>query len=169
MLKFTMQNAAISWPHKCVTCGGQATTRATARCSIVTDVGYYVLFARTKHRVISVDYPICTRHKIIATIAGRLSQRSLFNLGIGIIWAFVVFSLGIAYALLTYDHIARGQYLEGLGTLFTLLGIVGIGPLVFILVRFLTPVKVHSATDHASPSPLPIMIMRTSLNCSIEK
>ena len=148
MLKFIIQNAAISWPNKCVFCGGQATTQATARCSIVTDVGYYILFVQTKHRILSLKYPVCSKHKIIASIAGSLSKRSILNLLVGVIWAFIVIPLAIMCVLYTYDNLLRGQYFQGLVTSLILFFIVGIGPLFYIIIFFLTPVKINSVTDN---------------------
>lgn len=147
MKKFLIKNAAFCWPNKCAVCSGPPDTHATVRCSILTDVSYYVLFAQTKHRVFTVDYPVCAKHREIANIAGILSKRSLFNLGISVIWAFIAFMLSVKYAFLAYDCLMQGKYLEGLGELFILLVIVGIGPLIFFIIRFFTPVKIHSVTD----------------------
>ena len=147
MNKFVIKNAAFYWPNKCAVCSGPPDAHATARCSILSDVSYYVIYAQTKHRVFAVDYPVCTRHRGIADTTGILSKKSLFNLGISVIWAFVAFMLSLKYGFLAYDCFMKGNFFDGLEELFILLVIVGIGPLIFFIIRFFTPVKIHSVTD----------------------
>jgi hypothetical protein len=71
------------WPPKCAYCNAPATNTVTARCSAVKSVGYDVIVWTTTTREIAVNYPVCSTHRLKATVASILSARSMFYLAVG--------------------------------------------------------------------------------------
>ena len=96
MKKIKFKNKSFFWPNKCAACREKATDEIESKCSVVTKLGYFVLFATTTHQVTKIIYPVCHKHKEIGTIAGKLSQRNLLNLGMGVIACFFLFGIGEA-------------------------------------------------------------------------
>jgi hypothetical protein len=144
MKKHKFKNSSFSWPNKCVACGGKVTDEIKSQCSVVTKVGYFVLFATTTRRITSISYPVCHKHKIIGTIASKLSQRNLFNLGMGVMACFFLYGIGVALV----QFITAGKTLVGKGFL--------LFEAMYILIYFglyywakkNTPVKINNATEN---------------------
>ena len=144
MKKYKFKNRSFSWPNKCAACGGKATDEIESKCSVVTKVGYFVLFATTTHQVTRICYPVCHKHKIIGTIAGKLSQRNLLNLGMGVLACVFLYGIGVAL----FQFITAGE--TSIGKNFLLF------EAMYVLVYFgfyfwakkNTPVKINNATEN---------------------
>jgi len=107
MKKLRLKNRSFSWPNKCVACGEKATDKIESKCSVVTKAGYFVLFATTTHQITRIRYPVCHKHKMIGSIAGKLSQRNLLNLGMGVMACFFLYGIGVAL----FQFITEGKTL----------------------------------------------------------
>jgi len=144
MKKHKFKNRHFFWPNKCAACGKPATHEISSKCSVVTKVGYFVLFATTTHRVVRITYPVCAKHRLIGPIAAKLSQRNLINLGLGVIACFFIY--GICVAL--YQSIVLGKITVSTEFL--------IFEIIYILTYFglyywsknNTPVKINNATEN---------------------
>jgi len=103
-----------------------------------------VLFATTTHQVTRINYPVCHTHKIIGTIAGKLSQRNLLNLSMGVMAFFFLYGIGVAL----FQYITAGKSLVGKDFL--------LFEFMYILVYFglyfwakkNTPVKINNTTEN---------------------
>jgi hypothetical protein len=121
-----------------------ATHKISSKCSVVTKVKYFLLFATTTHRVAKISYPVCAKHRMIGAIATKLSQRNLLNLGFGVLACFFIY--GICVAL--YQSIVLGKII--VSTEFLMFEIM------YILTYFglyywskhNTPVKITNATEN---------------------
>jgi len=144
MKKHRFRNRSFYWPNKCAACGGKATDQLETKCSVVTKLGYSILFATTTHQITSISYPVCHKHKIIGTIAAKLSQRNLFNLGLGVMACFFLYGIGVA---LFQNFIAGETSVNRDFLIFEIL-------YVFVYVSFYfwakknTPVKINNATEN---------------------
>lgn len=145
MIKYRISRAPISWPRKCVACGAVPTKTVRAQCSIVTAIDYYGFFVRTTCQKMSIEYPVCSRHKWVAGIAGKLSERNPLNLVIGVIFAiFTAILLATLYAWLI-----NGMPIRELRSVLVSFAII-LGPIsIAVLARRLTPAKLNSATKEA--------------------
>jgi hypothetical protein len=143
MEKHKFKNRNLLWPNKCAACGKAATHEIGSECSVVTKVGYFVLFFRTTHRVVSISYPVCAKHRLIGAIAAKLSERNLINLGLGVMACF--FICGICVAL--YQSIILGEISVSTG--FLMFGIMynltyfGL----YYWSKHNTPVKINNVTE----------------------
>ncbi len=142
MVKYQVKHVPISWPRKCAACGALPTAIARSQCSVVTNVGYYVLFVRTTHLKTSIEYPVCARHRWAVRIAAKVSERNLFNLALGMLIA--LFAFGLIVNL--YDWLIKGKPTLNPETLLVYLAIVLGGVAVYILAARFTPVKLNGAT-----------------------
>lgn len=114
MIRHKFRNRLFSWPNKCAACGEKATDEIESKCSAVTKVGYFVLFATTTRQVTGIRYPVCHKHKMLGSIAGKLSQRNLFNLGMGVMGCIFLYGIGVAL----FQLINEGKVLVGNDFLF---------------------------------------------------
>ena len=137
------RNRDFFWPNKCAACGKAATHEISSDCSVVTKVGYFVLFATTTHRVVTISYPVCAKHRLIGAIAAKLSQRNLLNLGLGVFAVFFLF--GIWFGL--FDPFVKGGKVVLTDFLifeiiycFTYFGL-------YFWSKYNTPVKINNATE----------------------
>lgn len=96
-MKITVASHALTWPQKCASCGEEPTATATARCVVGKGVIPLPGFVMVRSNVLAVRYPVCKKHKLSAAIFGRLSQRNMFNLALGVLS--VVLLLGFAAGL----------------------------------------------------------------------
>jgi hypothetical protein len=144
MKRHRFKNRSFSWPNKCVACGEKATDEIESKCSVVTKAGYFVLFATTTHQVTRIRYPVCHKHKMIGATAGKLSQRNLFNLGMGVMACFFLY--GIVFAL--FQFITEGKTLVGNDFLFfeTMYVLIYFG--LYFWAKKNTPVKIYNATEN---------------------
>ena len=62
------------WPNKCAFCGKVATERAKASLNQYCDLEYLGIFARWCRKRHSVSYPVCQRHKRLASILNKPSE-----------------------------------------------------------------------------------------------
>jgi hypothetical protein len=137
-MKITVKNSVPVWPQQCAACGDEPTSTATAKCIVGKGVIPLPGFLLVRSNVLELQYPVCNRHKLSAAIFGRLSQRNLFNLGLGVVA--VIFALAFVVGL--YRHIA------GLPERETMMSPASAGLLaaaywiVFYLAKKHTPVKV---------------------------
>jgi len=127
-----------------VACGEKATAEIESKCSVVKKVGYFVLFATTTHQVTSIRYPVCQKHKMIGAIACKLSQRNLFNLGMGVMTCFFMFGIGVTL----FQFITEGGTLVGDDFLFfeTIYVLIYFG--LYFWAKKNTPVKINNATEN---------------------
>ena len=144
MKKHKFLNRSLFWPNKCVACGEKATDEIKSKCSVVTKVGYFVLFATTTHQVTRISYPVCHKHKIIGTIASKLSQRNLFNLGMGVMACFFLYGIGAAL----FQFITTGKTLVGKEFLLFEAMYVLIYFGLYFWAKKNTPVKINNATEN---------------------
>jgi hypothetical protein len=144
MTRNKFKNRFFSWPNKCAACGEKAAAEIESKCSVVTKVGYFVLFATTTHQVTGIKYPVCHKHKIIGSIASKLSQRNLFNLGMGVLGCFFLYGIGVAL----FQFITEGKTLGGNNFLFieTMYVLMYFG--LFFWAKKNTPVKINNATEN---------------------
>ena len=137
------KNRDFFWPNKCAACGKVATHEIDAECSVVTKVGYFVLFATTTHRVVTISYPVCAKHRLIGAIAAKLSQRNLLNLGLGVFAVFFLFGICAAlYAAFVTDKKIQitGFFSFPIIYILTYFGL-------YFWAKYNTPVKINNATD----------------------
>jgi hypothetical protein len=81
----------ITWPNKCVHCGGSPDETDTVYKSRYRGTGYYILFFTYNQQRFSVSYPICHKHKLLAKLCRFLYWFLLipvFILGFGVIMNF---------------------------------------------------------------------------------
>lgn len=142
---YKLAQGHIRWPAKCAACGLPATATVKSSCSIVTGVGYYVLFMRTTHLRTSISYPVCGRHLWLARIAGIISARNLLNLALCVLWAFPA----MAVIFVVFDKLFNGVSIEAPDVVLTNSVIVAIGIAVFMFGRRFTPIKLTAATEEA--------------------
>jgi len=138
------KNRSFSWPNKCVACGAKATDEIESKCSVVTKAGYFVLFATTTHQITRIRYPVCHKHRMIGSIAGKLSQRNLFNLGMGVLACFFLYGIGVAL----FQFITEGKTLVGNDFLFfeTMYVLIYFG--LYFWAKKNTSVKINNATEN---------------------
>lgn len=142
MHKVHLSNGPLRWPEGCAACGAPATTTVETTCSVVTGVGYYVLFIRTTHLRMRLTYPVCRRHAGIARVAGVVSARNLFNLALGVAWAYSALGLvAAAYMWLSSRQPPNEGALFWFGAIFVS------GLAAYFLARRFTPVRLNGATQ----------------------
>lgn len=147
-IKFDLTKAdRILWPQECAVCGDPAQYSAKASCSIAKDLRYRVVYLGwTKHRI-SIEYPICRKHRIFAAVMGILGQRNLVNLGIGFLFAFF-FLFGVGLPLVAW--IASGIPLQGSPRAMIISSIIFfVGFALFLWIHKSVPVKLSDVTDDA--------------------
>ena len=103
-----------------------------------------MLFATSTHQVVGIRYPVCHKHKMIGSIAGKLSQRNLFNLGMGVMGCLFLYGIGVAL----FQFITEGKTLVGNDFLYfeTLYVLIYFG--LFFWARKNTPVKINNAKEN---------------------
>lgn len=84
-MKVTVGGGSLAWPDKCAACGAEATALATAKCIVGKGITPLPGFVVMRSNVLAVSYPICGRHRWLAAIFGRISQRNMLNLGFGVL------------------------------------------------------------------------------------
>jgi len=94
----------IHWPEHCAVCGAEPSAWVASRYSMVVGVGYYVVVWTTKYRIFELRYPVCKRHKLVATLAGFISRRSLLNLAAGVLIAYAGLFAFSALGAMTYGQ-----------------------------------------------------------------
>ena len=102
-MKVTVSSQDLAWPKQCAACGGPASTSAKARCTVTTGSALPGVFVYWKKRIVTVAYPICKNHAGSAAVFGRISRRSLFNLGLGylsVMWLLML----LGYVLLSLSE-----------------------------------------------------------------
>jgi hypothetical protein len=92
-VKYKVTKPLLSWPDKCAACCGSADATVTAKCQVAKSVIPLPGFAVVNSRVLRVSYPVCKKHKITALILGKLSQRNLLNLALGVVSVFLLIKL----------------------------------------------------------------------------
>jgi len=137
----------MQWPQECAACGDLAQYSARASCSIAKDLRYRVVYLGwTKHRI-SIEYPICERHRLLAAVLGILGQRSLVNLGIGFLITFF-FLFGVGLPLVAW--IASGIPLQGSPRAMISASVIFfVGFILFFWIRRSIPVKLTDVTNEA--------------------
>jgi hypothetical protein len=143
MRKFRLNQQPIQWPNKCAFCVAPATDSVETTCSVVTGVAYLVLFVRTTHLRTRVRYPVCAQHLWKARVGGIVSARNLFNLALGVGWAFLLIPVVVAL----YTWLVDGTAAYDPTTLAVYVCIVLAGIVLFVLGRRWSPVKLNSATE----------------------
>jgi hypothetical protein len=101
---------SIHWPQECAVCGAPAGHTAKASCSVARNLRYRVVYLGwTRHRV-SLNYPVCSKHRWFAWVLGVITQRSLVNLAIGFLVTFLFF-FGVILPLVAWfvDGIRPGN------------------------------------------------------------
>src|SRR5712691_10784976 len=78
----------LSWTARCAVCGHAPTSYGTARCSVVTKLGYWLLFWTYTSRIVAIRYPLCARHRMLRLLPSLIARRNLFNLGLGFLICF---------------------------------------------------------------------------------
>lgn len=135
---------ALHWPTKCVVCGASANSFGIAKCSVVTKVSYVLIYLRYTSRIVTLRYPLCLRHRLLRYVPSLISRRSLFNLAIGFLVAFMFF-FGTVMPLWAYLY--EGVALAHPLLVLTWALVFAVGVVVFVLGRSLTPVMIHDAKD----------------------
>ncbi len=150
MEKIKFKNRSFSWPNKCTACGEKATNVLESKCSVVAKVRYFVFFASTTHQVTKISYPVCHKHKLIGTIASKLSQRNLLNLGLGIMACIFLYGIAVAIIAVLFQYITKDETAIGIGKGFLLFEamyvLVYFG--LYCWAKYNTPVKINNATEN---------------------
>jgi hypothetical protein len=137
-MKVTVSGASLTWPQKCAACGDEATASATAKCNVGKGVIPLPGFVLVRSNVFAVSYPVCSRHRLAAAIFGRMSQRNMLNLGLGVLS--VVLLLGFFGGV--YRQLAGVPEKEDSMPLIYWFVLPAIYWLLFYVARKFTPVKV---------------------------
>lgn len=93
----------------------------------------------------SIRYPVCRHHLWLALIAGMISARNLFNLALGVLWAFPA----MAVIFVVFDKLFNGAPIKAPDVMLTNSVIAAIGIAVFMFGKRFTPVKLTVATEEA--------------------
>lgn len=136
----------IRWPNKCTVCGEAATCYGTARCAVVTKLAYRIIYWSYTSRILSIQYPLCLKHRALRFLPSLLSRRNLFNLGLGFLVCFF-FAFGALMPALAWLLDGAPIHDPRLVLTWTLLFAAGLG--VFFLSKHLTPVRINSVNDQA--------------------
>ena len=142
MPKYRLQtDGTILWPKACAECGAPASAQVISRCSVVTKVGYFVVFVRTTHLKAALSYPVCGRHSLTARIASWLSSRNLITLTVGALWVLSAYgTIAALYRVIIRNDASSLGSLSLCGAVFT----IGLGAV--LLIHRYTPVRLVGAT-----------------------
>jgi hypothetical protein len=134
----------IFWPKKCAVCGAEATSEGKAACSVVVKPRYRLIYFGWTKRRIKMTYPLCTKHRLVAFFPSLVSERNLFNLGVGFLAVFL-FVFGVLFPIASYliyrEPILNPEFVIWYSFLFVL------GVVACIGIQRLAPVKIKDANE----------------------
>lgn len=146
------QNKGLLWPQRCVVCGQPPAALGTARCSVVTKAGYWLLFWTYTTRTIEISYPLCARHRILRLLPSLISSRNLLNLGAGFLICFLfVFGAIVPTLMWIVGGVpiekAKDGQLSGpeMAMIWTTIFAIGLGLLLYS--RRSAPVQIHDVQN----------------------
>jgi hypothetical protein len=144
------ENFSIKWPNLCAVCNSQSTDWAKSSITNTIKIRYYVVALSFTHRIYTLSYPVCKKHKFICNLVDQPARGSLLQNVIALIFipAIVWIILALPTAILLGDVFnVRIQYRE---VITNLLGIpVLVATILFVIYAlFFKPVKIsHLAED----------------------
>lgn len=69
----------IKWPQICVICGGTATEKSKASCTVTRNPRYYVIALGWTTQTYDVSFPVCHKHKLRCSILDYPSKIGFIN------------------------------------------------------------------------------------------